>query len=193
MERRIVEHAADAQQQQQQRQQQQALTKALRLGFCVGNAQGQGTATFVSPGPYGGGQYDTAVGGEPLDPSRGAVFWKATVAQHQKGALVIGVVGNPRPGADSYLDPTHFSWDACGNGSVAGGQYATNQGGYTSFVQGDVLIFKLEARQLSLRVARLGAQTFTLSTNGVQGLRTCVSAGSASRVEFSAAQPGEEY
>ena len=49
------------------------------------------------------------------------------------------------------------------------------------------------ARQLSLRVARLGAQTFTLNTNGVQGLRTCVCAHHPSRVEFSAAQPGEEY
>ena len=177
-------------QQQQQQQRQQALTKALRLGFCVGNAQGQGTATFASTATA---QNGTAVGGEPLDPSRGAVFWKATVAQYQKGALMIGVIGNPRPAADSRYDPTCFGWDAGWDYSWAGGQYAQNQGGYTSFAQGDVLIFKLEARQLSLRVARLGAQTFTLSTNGVQGLRTCVCSGCPSRVEFSAAQPGEEY
>ena len=178
------------QQQQQQRQRQQALTKALRLGFCVGKAQGQGTATFVSTANC---EWCTAVGGEPLDPSRGAVFWKATVAQYQRDHLMIGVIGNPQPAADSRSDPTHFSWDAGYNYSWAGGQYAENQRGYTSFVQGDVLIFKLEARQLSLRVARLGAQTFTLSTNGVQGLRTCVCAHFPSRVEFSAAQPGEEY
>ena len=106
---------------------------------------------------------------------------------------MIGVIGNPQPAADSYSDPTHFSWDAACNRSWAGGQDAWNQGGYTSFAQGDVLIFKLEARQLSLRVARLGAQTFTLNTNGVQGLRTCVAAYYLSRVEFSIAQPGEEY
>ena len=47
--------------------------------------------------------------------------------------------------------------------------HSQNQGGYTSFRQGDVLIFKLEAHQLSLRVARLGAQTFTINTNGAQG------------------------
>ena len=178
------------QQQQQQQQRQQVATNALRLGFCVGSAQGQGTATFVSPG----GQWCTAVGWEPLDPSRGAVFWKATVSQHtQGGSLMIGVIGNPRPAAASFEDPTFFGWDARWDQSWAGGKYAQNQGGYTSFGQGDVLIFKLEARQLSLRVARLGAQTFTLSTNGVQGLRTCVCAHCLSRVEFSAAQPGEEY
>ena len=153
--------------------------------------QGQGTATFVSKAQH---QYCTAVGGEPLDTSRGAVFWKATVAQHTPGQnLMIGVIGNPRPAAQSWSDRTHFSWDARDNTSWAGGQVAQKQGGYTSFAQGDVLIFKLEARQLSLRVARLGAQTFTLSTNGVQGLRTCVAAAYPSRVEFSAAQPGEEY
>ena len=105
MERRIVEHAA---------QQQRA---ALRLGFCVGDAQGQGTATFVSTSQR---QWGTAVGGEPLDPSRGAVFWKATVAyrEHtQRNALMIGVIGNRRPQADSHIDPTHFSWDAVGNRS----------------------------------------------------------------------------
>ena len=162
----------------------------LRLGLCVGGAQGQGTATFVS---QANGQWCTAVGGEPLDPSRGPVFWKATVAQHQNGGLVIGVIGNPQPKAGSCGDPTRFGWSAYGNYLYAGGQSAQNQGGYTSFVQGDVLIFKLEARQLSLRVARLGAQTFILNTNGVQGLRTCVGACCPSRVEFAAVQPGEEY
>ena len=79
------------------------------------------------------------------------------------------------------------------NCTWAAGQHSQNQGGYTSFRQGDVLIFKLEAHQLSLRVARLGAQTFTINTNGVQGLRTYVSSYSQSRVEFSAAEVGEEY
>jgi hypothetical protein len=162
---------------------------ALCLGFCVGNAQGQGAATFVSTAQG----WATAVGGEPLDPSRGAVFWKATVAQCQQYHLMIGVIGNPQPAADSRSDPTCFRWDAGYHSSWAGGPVAQTQGGYTSFVQGDVLIFKLEARQLSLRVARLGAQTFTLNTNGEQGLRTCVAAWSPRRVEFSAAQPEEEY
>ena len=56
-----------------------------------------------------------------------------------------------------------------------------------------MLIFKLEAHQLSLRVARLGAQTFTINTNGAQGLRTCVCSLNPSRVEFSAAEVGEQY
>ena len=80
-----------------------------------------------------------------------------------------------------------------GWGTYAAGRQSSNQGGYTSFRQGDVLIFKLEAHQLSLRVARLGAQTFTINTNGVQGLRTCVCSAAQSRVEFSAAEVGEEY
>ena len=163
---------------------------ALQLGLCVGGAQGQGTRAFVAPQ---GGAWRTAVGGEALDLRQGPVFWKATVVQYGDHNLMIGVSGNAQPAAKSFKDPTHFSWDAYGNHTWAAGNYSTNQGGYTSFRQGDVLIFKLEAHQLSLRVARLGAQTFTINTNGAQELRTCVCSRRQSRVEFSAAEVGEEY
>ena len=137
--------------------------------------------------------FQTAVGGEALDLRQGPVFWKATVVEYDGSNLMIGVIGNAQPAADSYRDPTHFSWDAWGNYTFAAGQHSQNQGGYTSFQEGDVLIFKLEAHQLSLRVARLGAQIFTINTNGVQGLRTCVCSYYNSRVEFSAVEVGEEY
>ena len=58
---------------------------------------------------------------------------------------------------------------------------------------GDVCVFKLEAHQLSLRVQRLGGQTFTLPTNGAPGLRVLVSMYKKTRVQLSRAEPGEEY
>ena len=56
-----------------------------------------------------------------------------------------------------------------------------------------MVIFKLEAQQLSMRHQRLG-QTFTIPTNGVAGLRVhacmcCL----PSSVELSAVEPHEEY
>ena len=56
------------------------------------------------------------------------------------------------------------------------------------------LVFKLEARQLSLWVARLGAQIFTMDTGGAQGLRVYVHMhGGGNRVQLSQIEPGEEY
>ena len=46
------------------------------------------------------------MGAEPLDPSDGPVYWKATIVQCAN--LVIGVTGNAQPGDNSYLDPTSF-------------------------------------------------------------------------------------
>ena len=59
---------------------------------------------------------------------------------------------------------------------------------------GDVCVLKLEAHQLSLRVQRLGAQTFAMPTHGVQNLRIHVNLHpSANRAQVSRAEPGEEY
>ena len=54
-------------------------------------------------------------------------------------------------------------------------------------------MFKLEAHQLSLRVQRLGAQTFSMPTNGAPNLPVLACMNSACRVQLSQVGPGEEY
>ena len=55
-------------------------------------------------------------------------------------------------------------------------------------------VFKLEAHQLSVRVRRLGTQTFTMPTNGVQNLRVRVNLYQhPGRVQLSRAEAHEEY
>ena len=59
---------------------------------------------------------------------------------------------------------------------------------------GDVAVFKLEAHQLSMRVRRLGGQTFTMSTNGVQNLRVHINLyGNPTRVQLSRVEAHEEF
>jgi hypothetical protein len=165
----------------------------LKFGFCAGDAQGRGTTTFVDTR---NGTWSTAVGGEPLDLSQGSVFWKVTIVQYTDNNCMVGVIGNAKPCADSYTELTHFSWDLNGSSVwIGGGQSASQaEDGYGGIRQGDVLIFKLEAQHLSLRVARLGTKTFTIKINDTsRELRTCVCSYNESRMEFSQAEIEEEY
>ena len=55
-------------------------------------------------------------------------------------------------------------------------------------------VFKLEAQRLSMRVRRLGDQTFTMDTNGAQNLRIHVNlAYYPTRVQLSQAEPEDEF
>ena len=80
-------------------------------------------------------------------------------------------------------------------GETHAGKDTKEKGGWTNkhLQVGDVAVLKLEAHQLSLRVQRLGAQTFTVPTNGVPGLRVQVCMANKNRVQLSRAEPGEEY
>ena len=107
--------------------------------------------------------------------------------------VLVGVVGNAQPAGNS--DPTAFCWYG-GNYNVwIAGKNTPGHGGWAkgNIAAGDVCVFKLEAHQLSLRVQRLGGQTFTVPTNGVQGLRVHACMNGKNRVQLSRAEPGEEY
>jgi len=166
---------------------------ALQITHCNSHAQGQGTATAVFTGR---GAWGTAVGGEALDkdPSSGTVFWKVTVLGKIRGNLIVGVVGDAQPRAKCFHEPTCFAWDAFGSRVwKGGGKSVQGEGGYRSFRQGDVLVFKLEPGRLSLRVKRLGVQTFTLATGDAQGLRPCACSHFHARVRFEGVKASEQY
>ena len=88
----------------------------------------------------------------------------------------------------------HFGWGGS-NGVYTAGQYNKGHGGWnTSWQAGDVAVFKLEAQRLSMRVRRLGDQTFTIDTNGAQNLRIHVNLHSnPTRVQLSQAEPEDEF
>ena len=76
------------------------------------------------------------------------------------------------------------------------GQYNGGHGGWGGWQAGDVAVFKLEAQRLSMRVRRLGDQTFTMDTNGAQNLRVHVdlcSKFNPTRVQLSQAEPEDEF
>ena len=108
----------------------------------------------------------------------------------------IGAIGNAQSKATSYNDPTAFGW-AGGEGDVyIAGKNDPGHGGWNkeNLRAGDVAVLKLEAHQLSLRVQRLGEQTFTIPTEGQQDLRVWVWwYYSGNRVRLSAAEPHEEF
>ena len=163
---------------------------ALTFGHCGAGVLGRGTDT-CSGGD--GGAFSSAVGAQPLDPSNGPVLWKATILELSNAML--GVTGNAQVGDAGYSDPTTFCWMNNGNIYTAG-KTTSGQGGWVkgNLAAGDVCVFKLEAHQLSLRVQRLGAQTFTVPTNGVPNLRVFACLHSeGNRVQLSRAEPGEEY
>ncbi len=165
----------------------------LQIERCNSHASGQGTSTAVFTGR---GAWGTVVGGDAMDrdPSRSQVFWKVTVLEYSQRNLIIGVVGDPQPRAKCFNEPTCFAWDAFGwrvwNGS---GKSTQGADGYRSFRQGDVLVFKLEPGRLSLRVTRLGTQTFSLATGDAQGLRPCACSHYKARLCFEVAKSSEEY
>ena len=81
-------------------------------------------------------------------------------------------------------------------GALIAGKKCHDHGGWAAgnLNMGNVCVFKLEAHQLSLRAQRLGAQTFTVPTNGVPNLRVFACLHSeGNRVQLSRAEPGEEY
>ena len=90
---------------------------------------------------------------------------------------------------------TRASWKNKDTRVYIAGKDNRGHGGWAhgNIAAGDVCVFKLEAHQLSLRVQRLGGQTFTLPTNGAPGLRVLVSMYKKTRVQLSRAEPGEEY
>ena len=165
---------------------------ALKFDHCGAGVQGRGTDT-CSGKVHG---WHQALGAEPLDLSDGPVFWKATIVQLKEN-MFIGVTGNAQPAANSFNDPTSLSWCSAGNSHVyIRGVDFPSHGGWAAgnIVAGDVCVFKLEAQQLSVRVQRLGAQTFTIATDGAPNLRVFVAIFSGpSRVQLSRAEPGEEY
>ena len=75
------------------------------------------------------------------------------------------------------------------------GQRNNGHGGWAGDWQaGDVAVFKLEAQRLSMRVRRLGDQTFTMDTNGAQNLRIHVLLyKNPTRVQLSRAEPQDEF
>ena len=79
-------------------------------------------------------------------------------------------------------------------GALIAGKKCHDHGGWAAgnLNMGNVCVFKLEAHQLSLRVQRLGAQTFTVPTNGVRNRRAFYNRG-GNRVQLAQAGPGEEY
>jgi hypothetical protein len=168
--------------------------QALTFAYCGGNAQGQGTTACF----YEGGvtSYVPAVGGEVLDVAAGhPVYWKATVVEVAT-FLLLGVIGNARPADESRSDHTSFGWAHNTNQVWIAGKFDnTGLGGWAgSWQAGDVAVFKLEARRLSMRVRRLGDQTFTMDTNGAQNLRIHVNLrGGPTRVQLSQAEPEDEF
>ena len=90
--------------------------EAITINHCAGGGTGQhGTA---------GGGWGTLVGGAELDLSAGAVYWKATVVE--KGSYVyLGAIGNARPEANSYSDPTAFGWSSYGGYVCIAGKVTT--------------------------------------------------------------------
>ena len=175
--------------------------QALTFTHCVGpGLQGQGTSRCAtSVKDQTATATWTAVGGEALDTSAGPVFWKATIGPiGGNGWVFLGVIGNAQPQASSNKDPTSFGWSSYDSAShvwIAGKHQGYGGWPVAGFNKagGDVVIFKLEAQQLSMRHQRLG-QTFTISTNGVAGLRVhaCLCR-LPSSVELSAVEPHEEY
>eukprot|EP01046_Picozoa_sp_COSAG06_P047206 COSAG06_NODE_6822_length_2758_cov_27.446785_1_plen_582_part_00 len=165
--------------------------QALTFAYCSRKARGRGTTACFHAG---GGYTDSpAVCGEVLDVAAGRpVYWKATVVEF-KYYLVLGVIGNARPAGNSFQDPTSFGW-GFGNQVWIAGQRNDGHGGWGTWQAGDVAVFKLEARRLSMRVRRLGDQTFTMDTNGAQNLRIHVCMfESPARVQLSRAEPEDEF
>ena len=165
--------------------------QALTFAHCSAGVAGQGTGACAhSDNRF---KMRFAVGGEALDPSAGPVFWKATVVEFVTW-IGLGVIANTRPNGDSSRnDPTNFMW-ASSNQAWIAGNLSGDAGGWANWKAGDVAVFKLEAQQLSMRVRRLGAQTFTMPTNGVQNLRVHVVLYShPSRVQLSRVEAHEEY
>ena len=166
--------------------------EALKLGHCCEGVEGRGTGTWS-----GGGANDLkpAVGAEPLDPSDSPVYWKATIVEMGQ-YVALGVTGNAQPADQGYSDPTSFCWWGGANHIFIAGKNTSGHGDWAegNIVAGDVCVFKLEAYHPSLRVQRLGAQTFAMPTNGAQNLRVFASLYQASnRVQLAQAEPGEEY
>eukprot|EP01046_Picozoa_sp_COSAG06_P021614 COSAG06_NODE_1633_length_8855_cov_18.666971_2_plen_533_part_00 len=180
--------------------------QALTFAYCGGQAQGQGTTACFHGG--GGTAHSPAVCGEVLDVVAGLpVYWKATLVEHtaciwldgrdrRVNYVFLGVIGNAQPADGSYSDPTCFGWGA-GNGVYIAGKDNRGHGGWASWQAGDVAVFKLEARRLSMRVRRLGDQTFTMDTNGAQNLRIHVFldfyACRPTRVQLSRAEPEDVF
>ena len=167
--------------------------EALKLDHCGEGVQGRGTDTCSGGGAV---SWVSATGAEPLDLSNGPVYWKEKIVEVKYAML--GVSGNAQPG--NHNDPTTLCWANYSAHVVTAGQVVNGHGGWAAgnVKKGDVCVFKLEAHQLSLRVQRLGAQTFTIPTNGVQNLRVFVclhkpDGGATNRVRLSRAEPGEEY
>ena len=104
------------------------------------------------------------------------------------------MIGNAQPADGSYSDPTSFGWMS-GNQVFIAGQNNNGHGGWPGGLQaGDVAVFKLEAQRLSMRVRRLGDQTFTMDTNGAQNLRIHVNLyQNPTRVQLSQAEPEDEF
>jgi hypothetical protein len=103
------------------------------------------------------------------------------------------VIGNAQPADDSYNDPTSFGWGCSTNVFIAG-KNNNCHGRWVGWQAGDVAVFKLEAQRLSMRVRRLGDQTFTMDTNGAQNLRIHANLHNhPTRVQLSQAEPQEEF
>ena len=103
------------------------------------------------------------------------------------------MIGNAQPAGNSYNDPTSFGWGSSKQVWIAG-KNNQGHGGWAGWQAGDVAVFKLEAQRLSMRVRRLGDQTFTIDTNGAQNLRIHVDlAFNGTRVQLSRAEPGDEF
>ncbi len=165
--------------------------QALTFAYCSRSARGQGTTECFHCGSSGGGGWSPAVCGEVLDVAAGRpVYWKATVVRLTNW-LLLGVIGNAQPADDSRWDPTSFGW-VCS--VYIAGQRNEGHGGWGGWRTGDVAVFKLEAQRLSMRVQRLGDQTFTMDTNGAQNLRIHVGlARHSTRVQLSRAEPEDEF
>ena len=162
---------------------------ALKFDHCGEGVQRWGTDTCTGGGAGG---WEPAAGGEPLDPSDGPVYRKATLVECK--SLMLGVTGNAQVENNGYLDPPTFCWYSSGAHVHIAGKNTSGHGGWAagSPKKGDICVFKLEAHQLSLRVQRLGAQTFTVPTNGVRNRRAFYNRG-GNRVQLAQAGPGEEY
>jgi hypothetical protein len=156
----------------------------LTFAYCGNKAQGQGTTACFAAG----GGHAPAVCGEVLDVAAGRpVYWKATVVE-LNGWFLLGAIGNAQPAGNSHQDPTNFGWASLNSVYIAG-QYNGGHGGWITWQAGDVAVFKLEAQRLSMRVRRLGDQTFTMDTNGAQNLRIHVRlSGNPTRVQLSQAE-----
>eukprot|EP00123_Amoebidium_parasiticum_P021696 comp7204_c0_seq1/m.2916 comp7204_c0_seq1/g.2916 ORF comp7204_c0_seq1/g.2916 comp7204_c0_seq1/m.2916 type:complete len:133 (-) comp7204_c0_seq1:195-593(-) len=84
--------------------------------------------------------------------------------------VFLGLLDMSAPANDkSYCDGGAYGW-ACGSRIFKAGNATSGDQGWTGFQQGDRVVLKIDRNNstLSMRVARLGVQTFTMTIPNCQ-------------------------